>query len=275
MPEPLRAAATAKLNLALVVGARRDDGLHEVTTVLQRLDLADRVTLAPAPSLGVAGFDGDTLVRAALEALAEDAGVPPAWRVHLQKRMPVAAGLGGGSADAATALRLANATLDEPLARERLHAIAARVGVDVPFFLTNGPQLGEGSGTDLRPLTLPSDYWVVLVLPRGVEKRSTAAVYESFDRRNGERGAEERRGRLLDALARIHRARDLAGLPANDLASSPLADELRALGAFRADVTGAGPAVYAFFAHRADADAAKARMRARGRTWLTVPAWYG
>jgi 4-diphosphocytidyl-2-C-methyl-D-erythritol kinase len=274
MPEPLRAAATAKLNLALVVGARRADGLHEVTTVLQRIDLVDRVALAPAAGLVVTGFDGDTLVRKALEALAEEAGVAAAWRVHLDKRIPLAAGLGGGSSDAATALRLANATLEPPLEHSRLHALAAAVGVDAPFFLTEGPQLGEGDGTELSPLRLPADYWVVLVLAHGAQKRSTAAVYEAFDARQGQLGADERRAALLDALGRVGRARDLAALPPNDLASSPLAEELRELGAFRADATGAGPVVYGLFQHRADADTARARMRARGRTWLTVPAWY-
>ena len=274
MPEPLRAVATAKLNLALVVGARRDDGMHDVTTVLQRVDLVDRVTLAPSARLHVSGFDGDTLVRAVLGALADEAGVAPRWRVHLEKRIPVAAGLGGGSSDAATALRLANGTLERPLEPSRLHGLAAAIGVDAPFFLTEGPQLAEGAGSELSALRLPADYWVVLVLPRGVEKRSTAAVYEAFDARRGQLGADERRAKLFDALGRVRRARDLAALPPNDLASSPVAGELRELGAFRADVTGAGPVVYGLFQHRADADAARARMRARGRTWLTVPAWY-
>jgi shikimate kinase len=79
---------------------------------------------------------------------------------------------------------------------------------------------------------------------------------------------------LLSALERARRPRDLEALPPNDLASSPLAAELRELGAFRADVTGAGPAVYGLFLHRANASAASARMRALGRTWLTAPAWY-
>ena len=74
---------------------------------------------------------------------------------------------------------------------------------------------------------------------------------------------------------RSHRPRDLATLPPNDLASSPLADELRTLGAFRADVTGAGPTVYGLFHHRADAVAAERAFRGRGRLWITVPAWYG
>ena len=88
-----RAPAPAKLNLALVVGRRRDDGKHEVATVLQRVDLGDRVAIAAAPELTVDGFAGDTLVRRALEALARVADVEPRWRATITKRIPVASGL--------------------------------------------------------------------------------------------------------------------------------------------------------------------------------------
>jgi 4-diphosphocytidyl-2-C-methyl-D-erythritol kinase len=270
-----RAPATAKLNLALVVGPQREDGRHEVATVLQRLDLADRVSVEPAQSLQVDGFADDTLVRGALTTLAAAAGVEPAWRARIWKHVPVAAGLGGGSSDAATALRLANATLPEPLAPERLHELGAGLGADVPFFLTSGPQLGAGTGTELEPLDLPQDYWVVLLLPNGETKASTAEVYAAFDARDGATGFDERRSRLAEALARAQRPRDLAALPPNDLASSPYADRLRELGAFRADVSGAGPTVYGLFLHRDPARVAERELRALGRTWLTVPAWYG
>ena len=266
-----RAPATAKINLALVVGPERRDGKHEVATVMQGVDLCDRITIRPAGRLRVTGFRDDTIVARALTALAGAAGVRPGWSIHIAKEIPVAGGLGGGSSDAATALRLANATLEEPLPPGRLHELAASLGADVPFFLAPGPQLGRGDGGELEPLDLPQDYWVVLVLPHGAEKESTAAVYARFD---GAAGFEERRAALLDAVAGARRPRDLAALPPNDLASSPLADTLRALGAFRADVTGAGPAVYGLFLHRAAAVAARAALEPRGRTWLTVPTWY-
>jgi len=271
-----RIPAPAKLNLALVVGPARPDGKHEVATVLQRVDVADRVQIEPSEGrLVVGGFPDDTLVRAALEALAAEAGTEPRWRATITKRIPVAAGLAGGSSDAASALRLANETLPEPLPGERLLAIAARLGADVPFFLRPGPQLGAGDGSQLAQLDLPQDFFVLLVLAHGAEKPSTAAVYEDFDRRGGADGFDERRSALLDALERVRRPRDLAALPPNDLASSPLADELREFGAFRADVSGAGPTVYGLFHHGAHAAAARRRLRSRGRTWLTVPAWYG
>jgi 4-diphosphocytidyl-2-C-methyl-D-erythritol kinase len=268
-----RAPATAKLNLALVVGPR-GAGRHEVCTVLQRIDLTDRIALEPSRALRVSGFPRDTLVRDALTALAKRAGVEPRWSVRIGKRIPVAAGLGGGSSDAATALRLANGTLDEPLSASDLHELAAGLGADVPFFLTAGPQRGDGDGTRLTLQELPQDYWVVLVLPSDAEKQSTALVYEAFDRRGGGPGFAERRRELLEALEQVRRPADLARLPRNDLASSPLASELERLGAFRADVTGAGPAVYGLFTRRDRAAAAQRELRAYGRIWLTVPAWY-
>jgi 4-diphosphocytidyl-2-C-methyl-D-erythritol kinase len=271
----IRAAAPAKLNLALVVGPRRDDGKHEVATLLQRIDLGDRIALAPAGELQVTGFPGDTIVRDALTRLAEAAGVDPRWRATIRKRIPVAAGLGGGSSDAATALRLANATLDSPLPPPDLQALAATIGADVPFFLAEGPQLGRGDGSKLEPVDLPQDFWIVLVLPHAVAKESTAAVYDRFDGRGGADGWHDRLHALERSLTDVRRPRDLATLPPNDLTSSPLADDLRRLGAFRADVSGAGPAVYGLFHHRRHADAARRALRGAGRTWLTVPTWYG
>lgn len=270
-----RAPAAAKINLALAVGPLRDDGRHEVLTVLQRIDLVDRIEIEPASTLRVEGFAGDTLVRRALERLAERAGVEPRWRVRIEKRIPVAAGLGGGSSDAATALRLANETLDEPLPAEELRALAAGLGADVPFFLADGPQLARGDGSELEPLELPQDFWVLVLMPHGAVKPSTASVYAEFDARSGADGWPERRQALLDALEGVRRPRDLASLPPNDLASSPHADDLRAAGAFRADVSGAGPALYGLFHHKSGAEAAKRSLRRLGRGWIAAAAWYG
>ena len=269
-----RAPAPAKLNLALVVGPQGRDGKHELCTVYQRIDLCDRVLLEPAPGLEVSGFPEDTLVGAALARLAETTGVEPRWSARITKRIPVAAGLGGGSSDAATALRLANETLDEPLSVADLHALAAAIGADVPFFLRSGPQLGEGDGSTLSALDLPQDYWVLVLLPHGAAKESTASVYERFDARDGAAGWEARRDELRARLAEVRRPRDLAALPPNDLATSPYAERLRAEGAFRADVSGAGPAVYGLFHHRRTAEAARQRLAPEGATWITVPAWY-
>jgi len=145
----------------------------------------------------------------------------------------------------------------------------------VPFFLADGPQLGTGDGTELEPLELPQDFAVLLLLPHGTVKRSTADVYAQFDDRGGEAGWEERVARLRVALAAVRRPRDLAALPGNDLTRSPLSEELLAHGAFRADVSGAGSALYGLFHGRTDAARAARALKRRGRFWVTIPAWYG
>jgi 4-diphosphocytidyl-2-C-methyl-D-erythritol kinase len=268
-------AAPAKVNLALLVGPRRDDAKHELTTVFERLELADTMSIDRSPRLEVDGFPGDTLVTTALMSLARAAGVEPSWRVAIEKRIPVRAGLGGGSSDAAAALLLANETLDEPLGGEALHHLASELGADVPLFLTSGPQLGEGDGTTLSPLSLPRAYSVLVVLPVGATKHSTKAVYDAFDERRGDVGYAERRADLLARLAETRTVHDFAGWPKNDLARSPLAAELERLGAVRADVSGAGPAVYAVFEDEVGARSAKATLASEGDAWVTFPAWYG
>lgn len=263
----------AKVNLALVVGERRPDGLHEVATVLQRIDLADDVELEHAPGLDVEGFPEDTLVRTALERLAEAAGVEPAWRVRITKRIPVAAGLGGGSADAGVVLAAANAALDRPLGRERLLDLAASVGSDVPFFLEPAPKLAEGAGERLTALQLHQDFTVVVAVDRRAEKRSTAEVYRRFDELGGGLGFEERKRALTQALWRG----DLAALPRNDLAEaagpSRAVADLAAAGAFRADVSGAGPAAYGLFRERSEAEAAIRGLHSRADVWVVKPVW--
>jgi 4-diphosphocytidyl-2-C-methyl-D-erythritol kinase len=265
------ARAYAKINLGLVVGPLRTDGKHEIVTVLQRIDLHDDVTLEPAEQLAVEGFAEDTIVRTALTQLAGAAGVDPLWRVGIEKRIPVAAGLGGGSADAAAALSLANAFLPRPLPDDALHRVAAGIGADVPFFLTGGAQLGTGVGTELAPVALPTDYHVVLLVPHEKTKQSTASVYASFDALDGARGFDARATEFREALSAMETARDLGILPPNDLAFSPFTAALRDAGAFRADVSGAGPAVYGLFERADDARRAADALEGDGVTFVTRP----
>lgn len=269
----MSSGAPAKINLGLVVGPVRANGKHEVVTLLQRIDLRDEIDVEPRDdgAVVVDGYPGDTLVRDALAALAERSGAGPGWHVRLEKRIPVAAGLGGGSSDAAEALKLANAHLANPLSTVELRALAADLGADVPFFLTEGTQLGSGDGSELASVSIPLDFSVLLVLPRGERKLSTADVYRAFDERGGPNEFDARRTMLLEAVDRVREPRDLASLPPNDLASSPLAAELESLGAFRADVSGAGPVVYALFEGPGEAESA-ARATGDARTiWLTRP----
>jgi 4-diphosphocytidyl-2-C-methyl-D-erythritol kinase len=265
------AQAFAKINLGLVVGPLREDGKHEIVTLLQRVDLHDDVSLEPARALAIEGFDADTIVRGALEDLARVAGVEPCWRVRIEKRIPVAAGLGGGSSDAATALTLANALLPAPLDLPRLHRLAARHGADVPFFLHDGAQLATGDGSALEAVVLPTGYHVALVLPRDETKASTGSVYDAFDARRGGTDFDDRARSFRETVAAISRDTDLGSVPSNDLVRSSLADRLISMGAFRADVSGAGPTVYGLFQHRSEAHAAAEALSDAGRTIVTAP----
>ena len=205
------------------------------------------------------------------------AGVEPRWRATIAKRIPVAAGLGGGSSDAATALRLANETLDNPLPPDELHSLAATARCGRPLLPRRRPaartrrRVRARSRSTCRRTTGSS-----LALPLGATKESTAAVYRRFDDRAGADGWKSTRRSAAE------RARCASGGPATSRRSRRTTSRHRRsrlssvrLGAFRADVSGAGPAVYGLFHHRRHAGAARRALRSAARTWLTVPVWYG
>ena len=231
------AEAFAKINLGLVVGPARPDGKHEVVTVLTRIGLSDTIGVEASRDAGVVveGFE-DTIVRTALTAFGEATGADHGWSVRIDKRIPVAAGLGGGSSDAGTALQLANELSGHPLSADELRPLAARVGADVPFFLEDGARLATGDGSALTQVLLPEGMVVVLVVPAGESKESTAAVYRRFDERGGASGFETRREAMLSALARAGRtlvataSRSARALPAAELVrrGTPFFDRVEA-----------------------------------------------
>jgi 4-diphosphocytidyl-2-C-methyl-D-erythritol kinase len=262
--DALKARAPAKINLGLFVGALRDDGRHELVSVMQSISLCDELELAPAEGgedeLRCPGVEGDAKANLAVRALAAFRAASgwdrPAARVTIVKRIPVAAGLGGGSADAAAVLRLAAAASgvnDEVL----LRSLAGGLGADVPSQVTPGRWFAEGAGERLRPLPACAPLGI-LVLPSAT-KLSTAAVYAEFDRRGGARrpaSIEPARSALLDAL------RHGAALPPpellhNDLQDAAIAleptitaalDRVRSVGADVALLSGSGPTVLGLFA---------------------------
>ena len=123
----------------------------------------------------------------------------------------------------------------------------------MPFFLRDGPQLGRGDGSELEPLELPQDFVVLLLLPDGAQSARPATSTPPSTSARSRRLRRARSASFAPGSPASAAPRDLAALPANDLASSPLAAELLALGAFRADVSGAGPTVYGLFSDRAAA----------------------
>jgi 4-diphosphocytidyl-2-C-methyl-D-erythritol kinase len=265
---PLREVAPAKVNLVLHVGSRRGDGLHELCSLFASVELADEVTVEPLPAGGrdevacTPELQGPNLAAAALTLYREAtrADLPP-LRVTIAKRIPVAAGLGGGSADAAAVLRSADALSGVPLGAAVLRQLGARVGADVPSQVEPRHAFVSGAGEVVEPVALPPMTLVLVPAPAGL---STAEVYAEADRIGATRAR-------LDPA----RVRELAALPLarlaeaieNDLepAALSLRPELastRSLlldrGAPAARVSGSGPTVFGVFGDRPAAEAAAA-----------------
>ena len=179
----LRLRAPAKLNLYLRVLGQRPDGYHEIETLFERIDLADELVFEPAKTVSLTCSDRslscgeDNLVLRAARALQQLTGTTPGARLHLTKRIPIAAGLGGGSSDAAATLLGLNDLWNLGLERGRLLALAAGLGSDVPFFLSDAPfAIGRGRGERCEPVAAGRSLAHVLVVPDA--PLSTKAVYE-------------------------------------------------------------------------------------------------
>jgi 4-diphosphocytidyl-2-C-methyl-D-erythritol kinase len=180
--DALTLAAPAKLNLRLLVGPRRPDGYHPLRTLMVAIDLCDVLTARASPARRVRcpGLDGrDNLAWRALDELEREVGRPLPLDLRIEKRIPAQAGLGGGSSDAAAALRAADRLHGLGLADEALERVAARVGSDVPFFVRAGAQWAGGRGERLARADPPRFAAVLATPPIGL---STARVYSAFDR---------------------------------------------------------------------------------------------
>jgi 4-diphosphocytidyl-2-C-methyl-D-erythritol kinase len=261
---PDRMLAPAKLNLCLYVGPRRDDGLHEIRSLFEPLELADELRISEASQDQVIceGIEQPDLTETALAALREHGWDRPPLRIEVHKRVPVAAGLGGGSADAAAVLRLARGEV------EGLRSIAAGIGADVPSQLQPRPCLVAGAGEVIEPVAPPGPHGIVLIpQEKGL---STAAVYAEADRLGSPRGEAELeaiRRRIRDAVEGGRSPLEYRESLVNDLQAAALAlrpeieialAALREAGAPHAMVTGSGPTVFGLFETPGDAaDAAR------------------
>ncbi|MEE2876262.1 MAG: 4-(cytidine 5'-diphospho)-2-C-methyl-D-erythritol kinase [Candidatus Neomarinimicrobiota bacterium] len=178
----LTAYARAKINIGLKITGQREDGYHTLETIFQEISLTDEITLdigvgestftSSDPSLPL---DGTNLCMKAVKAVEREVDHELGVSVHLEKRIPVAAGLGGGSSDAAAVLKGLNTLFDLKLSPDRMKAVAVSLGADVPFFLDGGCQYATGIGDQLVPVTLPPIGVVLLVLPP--ERVSTKWAY--------------------------------------------------------------------------------------------------
>ena len=258
--------APAKLNLCLYLGETRRDGLHELCSLFEPLALADLIEVTPAERDEVvcAGVEGENLAARALAALRERGWDREPLRIEIEKRTPVAAGLGGGSADAAAVLRLASGEVDD------LAGLAAELGADVPSQLRPGLALVQGAGERIEPLPAPAPHAAVL-LPDG-GGLSTPEVFVEADRLGVGRDAAE----LGELAARL---REVAGAGASPLAYPELLvndleaparslrpaigtalEALRDAGAPLALLSGSGPTAVGLFSDLAAARAAAAEL---------------
>jgi 4-diphosphocytidyl-2-C-methyl-D-erythritol kinase len=279
--DSLTVAAPAKLNLSLAVLARRPDGFHEIESLMVPVTLADTLHVRSRREAGVgltvsyagplAGIeathdvptDGRNLVVRAAALLAAEAGVETGLDVHLVKRVPSGAGLGGGSSDAAAVIRAAATLWHLDWAKERLADLGGRIGSDVPWFFAGGPAIVAGRGEHVTPVAGLPDRVAVIAWPRfGL---STAAVYARCTPDAGRRGDA---ARLVAALAE-GRMRDAERLMANDLepparALSPEIDRLlaaiAAAGGRTPRLTGSGSACFALTRTVAEAETIAARL---------------
>ncbi|MBN1859517.1 4-(cytidine 5'-diphospho)-2-C-methyl-D-erythritol kinase [Candidatus Bipolaricaulota bacterium] len=252
--------AYAKLNLSLRVGCRQHDGYHPVRSLIQTIDLADRITIEAIPGGDISvqnslGIDPEAdLGAAAARAVLRAAGSSAGMRIRIDKRIPTGAGLGGGSSDAAAVLVAANLLLGEPLSQQALHQLGASLGADVPLFLYGGALRVSGRGDTIdRRDASRGEVFVVIVPPVHC---NTALVYDRFDTLRSRRQDTPPIGHLE--------------LAANDLESAaidlypqlaPVAAALRLLietaGAAFAGMSGSGSAYYAAFLSRDAAERAQ------------------
>jgi 4-diphosphocytidyl-2-C-methyl-D-erythritol kinase len=258
--------APAKLNLCLYLGPTREDGLHELCSLFEPLELADLIEISPAAQDEVIcpGVKGENLAARALAGLRERGWEHEPLRVEIEKRVPVAAGLGGGSGDAAAVLRLAAGEIAD------LPELAAELGADVPSQLRPSLALVRGAGERVFPLPEPAEHAAVL-LPGGGGLR-TAAVFAECDRLGVGRPAEE----LEELAERLQQAAGAGASPfsypellVNDLEPAVRSlrpdvgaalDALRAAGAPLAILSGSGPTAVGLFPDLAAAEAAAERL---------------
>ena len=271
----LQVLCPAKVNLYLRVLGRRADGYHDLLSVMQPLSLTDELTVSPtAPGIfldcdqpDLPRGPGNLVWQAALEfqrATGRKVGV----HIFLRKRIPVAAGLGGGSSDAAGALLALNTLAGEPLDAAALHSLAGELGADVPFFLGMGPAVARGTGTQLSPLTLPP-YWYLLLNP-GV-RVSTRWVYESLDLKalKGYKILEEGDRDPEQPESWVHNDLESVTLKKYPQLAEMLAT-LDGLGARARGMSGSGPTLFGIFPSLEAARQAGRELRGSFQGWMAL-----
>ncbi len=265
-----RCSCAAKINLNLIICGRRSDGYHLIESEMVPIGVFDILTVQV--HRGKRGVDlitkggsvsagPDNLVSRAAQLVLERAGVTARVEIELDKRIPVGAGLGGGSSDAAATLRVLNELLELGLATQLLHDWALELGADVPFFLAGEPAIVSGIGEEMSHLTSwPRDPLVVAFRGAGV---STAQVYSRFDAPLTSSGTGSSIPAFPTSLP--HRRNDLEWAACQiDSGITKLKEDLSAYGASEVGMSGSGSAVFGFFRDEVAAQHCAERLRESG-----------
>ena len=273
----------AKVNLRLEVLKKRGDGYHEIRTILQRISLCDtlRISLKGEQGISVSTDsprlpvnEGNLAYRAA-SSLLEAAEARIGIELHIQKKVPISSGLGGGSSNAASTLMGLNRILKLNFSKGRLMEIGARIGADIPFFMLERTAMATGIGEKLEPLEIRPSIWLVLVNP-GWEV-STRWAYEELNFKLTKRPIHIKLPPFFSDIGQV------AHILHNDLESVtfsayPEIDEMKAellsQGAVGSLMTGSGPTVFGLFSHNNEAESAYRKLNAKygERRWTVYQA---
>ncbi len=268
--------APAKINLCLSVVGRRPDGYHDVEMLMQAVGLFDRVTVriveqgvtVTCNARGIPSGEDNIAARAARELLAST-GIRKGVSVAIVKNIPVAAGLGGGSSDAAAVLVACNRLLELGWDRKGLAEIGMRLGMDVPFFLYGPTALARGRGEIVNPVPCPDKFWVLLVNP--AFETSTAWVYRNLNLGLTKKVDCNRIARLSvgQMAASLHNDLETVTASAHPVIGE-MEQALTAAGALGARMSGSGPTVFGIFESGEACRSAAKKLETRG--WLLYPA---
>lgn len=269
----------AKINLCLYVLRKREDGFHDICTVMQAVDLHDRLSLYRMPRGIVVQTDDPklptdrrNLAYKAAQILLDRTKVSSGVKIKIQKRIPLSSGLGGGSSNAAFTLIGLNRLFNLGLPGKKLVEMAKQIGSDVPFFLSSGQAVATGRGEKIREVKLPRDYWIVLIKPHVT--LSTPWVYENFKidltKKRKSIKMYKKRESFFDSIVGWENELEKVAVKKYPQIKV-LRRRLEEIGAIKTSMSGSGPAVYGIFFDKPRYKEVRSLRSKEWQIWVTRP----
>lgn len=269
----------AKINLCLYVLRKREDGFHDICTVMQAVDFHDRLSLYRIPRGIVVQTDDPklptdrrNLAYKAAQILLDRTKVSSGVKIKIQKRIPLSSGLGGGSSNAAFTLIGLNRLFNLGLPGKKLVEMARQIGSDVPFFLSSGQAVATGRGEKIREVKLPRDYWIVLIKPHVT--LSTPWVYENFKidltKKRKSIKMYKKRESFFDSIVGWENELEKVAVKKYPQIKV-LRRRLEEIGAIKTSMSGSGPAVYGIFFDKPRYKEVRSLRSKEWQIWVTRP----